>query len=85
MTFRVGSRMLAVLRYVAAHPGCSKGQAAEAAVPSNRRAGYETVGRCISAGLLTMSPEHGPPPAAGYTLHITTLGTSVIDQTGGGD
>lgn len=68
--------MFAVLRYVAEHPGCTKGKAAEAAGP--RRAGYDAVGRCIRAGLLTAEPV-----GYGFALSLTPLGRSIIDRPAG--
>lgn len=53
-TGKPGPAMTAAAAYVAAHPGCTKKDAAEACGPhGSLRYGYQAVDRAIAAGLIT--------------------------------
>lgn len=55
MTTVVGPRMRDACAYVAAHPGCTRYEIAKHIGPrGSARYGYETVRRCVAAGLIVL-------------------------------
>lgn len=58
VTPRKGERMTRAIEYVAAHPGCTKLDAAGYVFPRSLRHGYAAVDRAISAGLI-LAEHHG--------------------------
>lgn len=69
--------MLAVLRHVAAHPGCSRREVELAVAPDRPSTGYNAMQRCAQAGLMSVSlpPITGesrtPPKTAQQILSLT--------------
>lgn len=82
---RTGLVMLAVMRYVKDHPGCSAGEAAREAAatasfgdPARYKAnGSRAIRACLDRRFLASEPAQDRP---GYALTLTALGAEQIDQ-----
>ena len=80
---RTGLVMLAVIRYVHTHPGCSVGEAATSAAAAAsagsearlKANGNKAVKACLARGFIRSEPA---PDRPGYTLTVTTLGLAQI-------
>jgi hypothetical protein len=76
--------MLLALRFVAAHPGCTKFACAKhIGAPfidpaHSPGALYETIDRCIALGFVDAQPH--PERARAYALHITPSGAVLLAE-----